>query len=185
MAKIINYDKRRFHLFLISEIFYLFIFFGLWVEFHLYYKWSILNSETTFLLIVAAPFIYFLAFHIYYIFVSFKMEELKYLRKTAILLFLFRILLLSFVFVNWFGGNIVLDAIYRSGKQPDKNLLLFKHLISGSIEIIPYLIFEICFIASFFVKELENKRKIMIVVFLLSLVCFYILQSYGFMTYLP
>ena len=183
MAKIIDYDKRWRHLVLISEIFYLFIFFGLWVEFHLYYKWSILNSETTFLFIVVAPFIYFLAFQIYYIFVSFKMEELKYLRKTVILLFLFRILLLSFVFVNWLGGNIVLDAIYKSGKQPDKNLLLFKHLILGSIEIIPYLIFEICFIASFFVKELENKRKIMVVIFLLSLVCFYILQSYGFMNY--
>ena len=181
MAKIIDSDKLWHHLVLISEIFYLFIFFGLWVEFHLYYKWSIINSETIFLLIIVLPFICFLAFHIYYIFLSFYVERLKYLRKSVVLLLLFRILLLSFVFFKWLTEMIILDAIFRSGKQPDKSLLLFKNVVSGSIEIIPYLIFEICFIASFFVKGLENKRKIMIVVFLLSLVCFYILQSCGFM----
>lgn len=183
MAKIIDYDKRWRHLVLISEIFYLFIFFELWTVFHLYYKWYI--SATTFLFIVMGPFLFLLVFHIYYIFMSFYLERLKYLRKFAVSLLLFRLLLLSFVFFKWLTDMIILDAIYRSGKQPDKKLLLFKNVISGSIEIIPYLIFEICFIASFFVKKLENKRKIMIVIFLLSLVCFYILQSYGFMTYLP
>ena len=181
MAKIIDSDKLWCHLVLISEIFYLFIFFELWTVFHLYYKWYI--SATTFLFIVIGPFLFLLAFHIYYVFMSFYVEELKCLRKFIVLLLLFRILLLSFVLFKWFTEIIILDAIFRSGKQPDKNLLLFKHLISGSIEIIPYLIFEICFIASFFVKGLENKRKIMIIVFLLSLVGFYILQSLGFMTY--
>lgn len=170
-------DKRSCNFIIISEIFYLIIFFGLWGEFHLFYKFDALRSEVAFLLIVAAPFIYFLAFHIYYIFVSFKEEQLKYLRKTAILLFLFRILLLFFVFANWMGATIVLDAIIRSGWQTKKEQVLFNNVVWGSIEIIPYVIFEIFFTASFFVKKLKNKKKVIIAIFFLSLVCVYALEG--------
>ena len=41
----------------------------------------------------------------------------------------------SFVFFKWLTDMIILDAIFRSGKQPDKSLLLFKNVVSGSIEI--------------------------------------------------